>query len=122
MATDKKQDELGALWVKHSDTGEYMTGSVTIDGKTTPIVCFTNRHKKEAKHPDWRILLSQPRGERSAAPEPNREGLENLPNRGLHAGYMGKPPAAPSGIEYPKDDIDPVVHTPSRLRPEKSTA
>jgi uncharacterized protein (DUF736 family) len=94
----EKENELGALWIKHSDTGEYMTGSITIDGKVTPIVCFLNRHKKEAKHPDWRILKSQPRGERSPAPEENRERLNSLDSKGRDPEPR---------IEYPEEEIDP---------------
>ncbi len=57
----EKQQELGALWIKTSAKGEYMTGVVTIDGVAIPIVAFTNQNKKNPKEPDWRILRSVPR-------------------------------------------------------------
>lgn len=50
-------NELGALWIKHSAKGEYMTG--TING--VKVVVFRNNNKREEKHPDWRVLKSQPR-------------------------------------------------------------
>ena len=59
----EKPEELGALWIKHGKNGEYLSGMLTIDGVATPIVCFTNQHKKNEKQPDWRILRSQPRAQ-----------------------------------------------------------
>lgn len=53
----KNPDELGALWVKTSERGEYMTG--TINGVN--VVCFPNTRKTAAKQPDWRVLKSKPR-------------------------------------------------------------
>lgn len=57
----EKTNELGALWVKSSTKGQYMTGTIKINGATTNIVCFVNSNKKETKHPDWHILKSVPR-------------------------------------------------------------
>lgn len=57
----EKQNDIGALWVKTSTKGQYMTGTIEIGGVKTNIVCFLNTNKKEAKHPDWRILKSVPR-------------------------------------------------------------
>lgn len=50
-------NELGALWIKSGAKGEYMTG--TISG--VKVVVFKNTNKREDKHPDWRVLKSQPR-------------------------------------------------------------
>ena len=55
---------MGALWVKSSTKGQYMTGSVEINGEKISIVCFVNSNKKEAKHPDWHILKSVPKEDR----------------------------------------------------------
>ncbi len=50
-------DELGALWIKQSERGDYMTG--TINGQ--PVVVFRNNRKAEgSKQPDWRVLKSKP--------------------------------------------------------------
>ncbi len=59
----KNDDELGALWIRNSAKGQYMTGNIIIDGVAHPIVCFTNQHKKSATQPDWRILKSRPKEE-----------------------------------------------------------
>lgn len=51
-------EELGALWVKTSSRGEYMTG--TING--VKVVVFKNDRKGDnEKAPDWRVLKSTPR-------------------------------------------------------------
>lgn len=59
---EKDPNELGALWFKDSDKGGYMTGSVTIDGKETRLVCFRVK-SQSPKAPHWRVLRSVPREE-----------------------------------------------------------
>lgn len=59
----KDPNELGALWVKTSARGEYMTG--TIEG-IGAVVLFKNDRKSSDKQPDWRVLKSKPR---DAAPK-----------------------------------------------------
>jgi hypothetical protein len=59
----EKANDLGALWIKSSTKGQYMTGTIKINGETTNIVCFLNSNKKEAKHPDWKILKSVPKSD-----------------------------------------------------------
>jgi hypothetical protein len=56
----KDPNELGALWIKTSARGEYMTG--TINGE--PVVIFRN-DKKTGNQPDWHVLKSRPKGERA---------------------------------------------------------
>jgi hypothetical protein len=53
------EDKIGALWVQSSPRGDYMTGE--INGQK--IVVFTNGYKQSAKHPDYVIYKSKPRGE-----------------------------------------------------------
>lgn len=55
-------NEIGALWLKSSAKGEYMTG--TIGGQR--VVVFRNTRKNNEKAPDWRVLKSQPREDRPA--------------------------------------------------------
>ena len=58
----EKKQSIGALWGKESRNGaKYFWGVIEIDGKHTDIVVFTNTFKKESKHPDYRIFLSEPR-------------------------------------------------------------
>lgn len=53
----RNPDELGALWIKSSSRGEFMTG--TINGQ--PVVVFRNDRKREGSNaPDWRVLKSKP--------------------------------------------------------------
>lgn len=53
----KKEDEIGALWVKTSARGDYLTG--TING--VKVVVFANTYKTTEKQPDWRVYKSTPR-------------------------------------------------------------
>lgn len=55
------EKSIGALWVKSSPKGQYMTGNIEVNGEKISLVCFLNSNKKEAKHPDWNILKSVPR-------------------------------------------------------------
>lgn len=51
-------DELGALWVKTGNRGEYMTG--TVCGQA--VVVFRNDRKRDgSKQPDWRVMKSKPK-------------------------------------------------------------
>lgn len=54
---EKNPDELGALWMKSSNRGDYMTG--TING--VKVVVFKNDRKSSDKAPDWRVLKAKPR-------------------------------------------------------------
>jgi uncharacterized protein (DUF736 family) len=54
---EKNPDEIGALWMKPSAKGDYMTG--TINGER--VVVFANTKKTSEKSPDWRVLKSKPR-------------------------------------------------------------
>lgn len=61
--TKKNPDEVGALWIKTSGRGDYMTG--TINGQ--PVVCFKNDKKSAgSKQPDWRVMKPKPRTETAA--------------------------------------------------------
>jgi hypothetical protein len=59
-----KQDEkIGALWTKTSSHGDYMTGSLELDGQDgekIQIVVFKN-DGKTGNQPDWRILRAKPK-------------------------------------------------------------
>ena len=67
----KDPNELGALWIKSGNRGEYMTG--TING--VAVVCFKN-DRKTGNQPDWRVLKSQPKGTRSN--DDNDEALQKF--------------------------------------------
>ena len=58
-------DKVGALWIKTSVKGDFLSGNIEVDGKKIPIVCFKNTLKKEGeKTPDYNILISKPREEK----------------------------------------------------------
>ena len=66
MPFEKDPDELGALWVKNGQRGEYMTG--VINGVN--VVCFRTTKGGE-KAPTWRVMKSKPAAERAQnAPSP----------------------------------------------------
>jgi len=53
---------IGALWKRTSKGGfGYLAGNIQVDGKTIKLVVFENSAKKEAKHPDYKMFLSEPR-------------------------------------------------------------
>jgi len=53
---------IGALWKRTSKKGiEYLAGDVKVDGQVVKIIVFENSTKKESKHPDYRVFLSEPR-------------------------------------------------------------
>jgi uncharacterized protein (DUF736 family) len=59
-----EKKSIGALWAHVSNGGKkYLSGSIEIDGKKVNIVVFDNAYKKEDKHPDFTIFLSEKRSE-----------------------------------------------------------
>ena len=65
MAFERNPNEIGALWVKSGAKGDYMTGSIEVNGEKVRVVCFAQRKTSE-KSPDWRVLKSVPRDEAPA--------------------------------------------------------
>jgi uncharacterized protein (DUF736 family) len=60
---ERNPDDIGALWSRSSPRGEYLSGTLKIDGREIKVVCFRNDRKSSDKAPDWRILKSTPRGD-----------------------------------------------------------
>jgi len=56
-----KEKPVGALWKKEGQYGHYYSGEIEINGEKIRIVCFANQHKKESKHPDYKIYISKPK-------------------------------------------------------------
>jgi uncharacterized protein (DUF736 family) len=56
-----REDEIGALWIKNSSRGEFMTGKLTINGQEINVVAFPNDNKNNERAPDWRVLRAKPR-------------------------------------------------------------
>lgn len=56
--SERNPDDLGALWLKESTRGVYMTG--TVNG--VPVVVFKNDRKTPGSNqPDWRVLKAKPK-------------------------------------------------------------
>lgn len=56
--SERDPNELGALWVKTSGRGEYMTGQINGVG----VVVFRNDRKAAGSNqPDWRVMKAQKR-------------------------------------------------------------
>lgn len=53
---ERDPNEIGALWLKSSARGDYLTG--TVNGEA--VVCFPVR-SDNPKAPAWRVLKSKPR-------------------------------------------------------------
>ena len=58
---EKKENILGALWIKESSKGQFLSGYIEVNGEKIHLVCFQNKFKAEDKHPDWIILKSKPK-------------------------------------------------------------
>jgi uncharacterized protein (DUF736 family) len=55
-----QMEKIGALWINQDKNGnDYMMGN--IGGKK--VIIFSNRNKKESKHPDWIVYPQQSREE-----------------------------------------------------------
>lgn len=77
---EPKNNSIGALWAKTSKRGMYYSGTLEIDGRKIPIVCFQNNRKSKPNQPDFNIMVAQPMGSRPAVEEvdKNLHGLNNL--------------------------------------------
>lgn len=77
---EQKNVRVGALWVKDSTNGKFFSGSLEIpqdvldeaeiDDKgrvRVPVVVFKVKEKRNAKGPDWDILLGRDASERRAS-------------------------------------------------------
>jgi uncharacterized protein (DUF736 family) len=56
MAFTKDENEIGALWLKSGNKGDYMTGEIG----GVKVVCFKVKSDHD-KAPTWRVLKSKPR-------------------------------------------------------------
>ena len=72
-------EEIGAIWKRVGQKGEYFTGSVMIDGIAREIRMFPNDYKKLDKHPDFKVFASYP-DDQPAPAEPSIQHGAPLPN------------------------------------------
>lgn len=64
MDSMKRDEEMGALWVKQGARGEFWTGKIG----DVPVVVFRNDNKKNPKSPDFRILRARTQDKPAPAP------------------------------------------------------
>lgn len=51
---------IGALWIKESEKGDFFTGHIVNDnGEKIKIVVFKNNYKNKETQPDYQILKSR---------------------------------------------------------------
>lgn len=82
-------DNIGALWIKAGQKGDFYKGFVTLEnGEKINIVVFKNNYKNSEKQPDFQILKAKPldadkeyeKEERKAIQEENNaEIISDLP-------------------------------------------
>jgi len=61
------RDSIGGLWIKQGKNGEFFSGKITqMNGAELSIVVFKNDKGDNPKRPDYRIYLSEPRGDNPA--------------------------------------------------------
>ena len=94
----EKQTEHGALWIKTSTKGEYMTGSITLGNQTVKVVAFKNTNKKNPNEPDWRILESKPLSPTSTTetPQTSNSSVTERSTQAVDPSY---------NPEYPVEDL-----------------
>lgn len=84
-----RDEDLGALWIKRSSRGEFMTG--TVCGQR--VVVFRNDRKNSERQPDWKVLKARPRdaADTPAAPayEPAQDDGYRTPISDLDADDVG---------------------------------
>lgn len=78
-----RDEKVGALWVKSSSRGEFMTGNIELkpeqiaelqsNGGKMLVVVFRNE-RKSGKQPDWAMLKARPRTDAGQRPGMAWEG------------------------------------------------
>ncbi len=58
---EERKKSIGGIWKKTTKKGDIMLSMrVEIDGKQVELIAFKNGFKKEDKHPDFQIYMSEP--------------------------------------------------------------
>lgn len=63
---DWQQRECGALWKQKGKNQNFLSGHVEVDNglgekQKVKLVVFSNKHKQQDNHPDFRVYLSRER-------------------------------------------------------------
>lgn len=62
--------KIGALWLKEGNGKKFFSGVIETLNGDVQIVIFKNDKKEKENHPDYNILLSEPKREETTAPTP----------------------------------------------------
>lgn len=99
-----REDEIGGLWRRDGSNGEFLSGRLTIDGKSVEVVVFPNTYKQDGERtPDWRVYLSQPRPDagqpqnRPSGPPQGGYRADRPSGRQVSAAMAAQSPVRPSG-------------------------
>lgn len=83
----QKKQSIGAFYKRTSQNtgGEFFSGFIEMNGEKVEFIAFPNSYKTEAKHPDYKIFLSEPRNEvvagKPPVKAPARTSVVNKPVR-----------------------------------------
>jgi len=91
----EKKQSIGGLWIKQGKSGQFLSGYIEVDGENVNLIAFINGYKKEAKHPDYQVYLSEPR-EGYNSPQQDEQRQEEVNN-------MGATEVAPAEDINPED-------------------
>ncbi len=94
-----KEQSIGALWIEPTrGGGEFMKGTITIEGRTHRITVFRNSYRTDTnRQPHYRILPSTAPQDRQDAP---REAAPSAPE------YRPAPPAPLPEMQLRADELE----------------
>lgn len=82
MEEKKYAQSIGGLWKKQSKYGEFLTGSIEVDGKKINIILKENTKKKSDKSPDYFINLNDYKKDGITEAFPNAKVVEHTIDKG----------------------------------------
>lgn len=105
----EREEELGALWVKSGANGNFMTGSIAVDGVKVDVIVFENRYKRTDNHPDYRILKARIQRDKSDGRTPSQNGRHSTRDDGFeqrrHEGHHSNDTQRAAASRPHDDDI-----------------
>lgn len=90
-------NEIGALWKRTGKNGEYLSGSIQIEGVAYELKIFPNQYKKQDKHPDMKVFL----------PAADEQKAPSEPVIQTGTGDAPRSTVTRTAPEYPSEEINP---------------
>lgn len=103
---------IGALWIKQGKKGQFLSGSLEINGQKVNIMVFKNTRKTELKYPDYQICQATGEMNRPATQKP-KQVSQTQQGSWPPAGFERQeftPPTPPT--------VQSIGHTPDVLNEE----